>query len=93
MTRKCCIFNVLQGNGITAGDIKKLQEAGFYTVEAVAFAPKKFLIGVKGISEAKADKILVGLFIWSFCLDRTSLFRRRSKLVSFMDAGAEGLFV
>lgn len=50
---------MFQGNGITAGDIKKLQEAGFYTVEAVAFAPKKFLVTVKGISDAKADKILV----------------------------------
>ena len=51
-----------QGCGITAGDVKKLQEAGYHTVEAVAFAPKKQLITVKGISEAKADKILVSFF-------------------------------
>lgn len=38
--------------------MKKLEEAGFYTVESVAFAPKKALLGIKGISEAKADKIL-----------------------------------
>lgn len=54
-----CKFNLFQGNGITSGDIKKLQEAGYHTVEAVAFAPKKNLIVIKGISEAKADKILV----------------------------------
>jgi DNA repair protein RAD51 len=27
-------------------------------VESIAFTPKKNLLGVKGISEAKADKIL-----------------------------------
>lgn len=40
-------------------DIKKLQEAGYHTIESVAFATKKHLITVKGISETKADKILV----------------------------------
>lgn len=55
----------LQGQGITAADVKKLEEAGYHTVEAVAFAPKKHLITIKGISEAKADKILVGCCIIS----------------------------
>ena len=44
--------------GINQGDIKKLQEAGFTTVESVAYTPKKTLINVKGLSEAKIDKIL-----------------------------------
>ncbi|KAB0803275.1 hypothetical protein PPYR_00245 [Photinus pyralis] len=48
----------LEGNGITAADIKKLKESGYCTVESVAYAPKKFLLTIKGISEAKADKIL-----------------------------------
>lgn len=48
-----------QGNGITAGDIKKLEEAGYYTVEAVAYTPKKVLMTIKGISEGKADKIIL----------------------------------
>ncbi|ENN78154.1 DNA repair protein RAD51 homolog 1 [Dendroctonus ponderosae] len=47
----------LEGNGINAGDIKKLEEAGYHTVESVAFAPKKYLLSIKGISEQKADKI------------------------------------
>jgi DNA repair protein RAD51 len=38
--------------------VKKLCDAGFYTIESVAFTPKKNLLNVKGISEAKADKIL-----------------------------------
>ncbi|XP_057653666.1 DNA repair protein RAD51 homolog 1 [Diorhabda carinulata] len=48
----------LEGNGITSGDIKKLLEAGYHTIESVAFAPKKYLISIKGLSEAKAEKIL-----------------------------------
>jgi len=48
----------LESHGINASDVKKLEEAGFHTVESVAYAPKKNLIGIKGISEAKADKIL-----------------------------------
>lgn len=48
----------LEVNGINAADTKKLQEAGFYTVESVAYAPKKQLTTIKGISEAKADKLI-----------------------------------
>lgn len=46
--------------------MKKLEEAGFHTVEAVAYAPKKELLNIKGISEAKADKILVRVLWKSF---------------------------
>ena len=61
-------------NGITDGDVKKLQEAGLHTIEAVAYTPKKLLLAIKGISENKADKILVNhytffviiFFIFSF---------------------------
>ncbi|XP_055639139.1 DNA repair protein RAD51 homolog 1 [Toxorhynchites rutilus septentrionalis] len=53
------LIGKLEGNGITSGDIKKLAEAGYHTVESIAFAPKKHLIAIKGISEAKADKILL----------------------------------
>jgi DNA repair protein RAD51 len=45
--------------GIGNADIKKLQEAGFCTVESIAFAPRKNLLAVKGISDAKADKLAV----------------------------------
>jgi len=36
-----------------------MEEAGYFTVEAVAYVPKKSLLSIKGISEAKADKIIV----------------------------------
>ncbi|KAL6937845.1 recombinase rad51 [Hanseniaspora osmophila] len=49
----------LQVNGISPGDLKKLRESGLHTVEAIAYAPKKDLMEVRGISEAKADKLLM----------------------------------
>lgn len=48
----------MQSSGISATDIKKLKEGGYYTVESVAYAPKKALLAIKGISETKADRIL-----------------------------------
>ncbi len=48
----------LERHGLSAGDVKKLMEAGYNTVESVVYAPKKNLLAIKGISEAKADKIL-----------------------------------
>ena len=48
-----------QAHGISAQDCKKLQEAGYFTVEAVAYATKKALISVKGISEQKVFKIVL----------------------------------
>ena len=47
----------LEELGISGSDIKKLMEAGYHTVESVSFTPKKALINVKGLSEAKIDKI------------------------------------
>ena len=44
--------------GVSASDVKKLSEAGFMTVESVAHATRKRLLMVKGISEAKADKLI-----------------------------------
>lgn len=48
----------LQACGISAVDIKKLKDAGHCTVEAVAYSPKKELVQIKGLSDAKVDKII-----------------------------------
>ncbi|PKU60659.1 DNA repair protein RAD51 like [Dendrobium catenatum] len=48
----------LQVSGIAAIDIKKLRDAGLCTVEAIAYSPRKELLQIKGISEAKVDKII-----------------------------------
>jgi hypothetical protein len=47
----------LQGCEIAAMDVKKLKDAGFVTVEAVARAAKKELVAIKGLSDVKVDKI------------------------------------
>lgn len=52
-------------NGITAKDIRVLNDAGLYTVEAIAMTAKKHLIAINGISENKADKLLVSTMIKS----------------------------
>ena len=61
---KTLLYLSLKAHGISATDVKKMEEAGYYTVEAIAYAPKKHLLAIKGISEAKADKILVRKTFW-----------------------------
>lgn len=48
----------LESCGINATDVKKLMENGYHTVESIAYATRKALTAVKGISDAKADKLL-----------------------------------
>jgi meiotic recombination protein DMC1 len=47
----------LQDSGINAGDLTKLKNAGFCTVMSVIMATKKELLNVKGISDAKVEKL------------------------------------
>ncbi|CAI0401944.1 unnamed protein product, partial [Linum tenue] len=54
-----------QESGIASIDVKKLKEAGLCTVESVAYSPRKELLQIKGISEAKVDKIIeAGMCCW-----------------------------
>ena len=46
------------GNGISKNDIDNLKDAGYYTVQALSMATRKDLEKIKGISEAKANKLL-----------------------------------
>jgi DNA repair protein RAD51 len=48
----------VKASGIAALDVKKLKDAGHCTVESVAYCPRKDLLQIKGISEAKVDKII-----------------------------------
>jgi DNA repair protein RAD51 len=43
--------------GVSAQDCKRLAEAGFATIESVAFAPRKELVKINGLSENKVAKI------------------------------------
>jgi hypothetical protein len=51
-------LSALEGSGVTTADLKKPADAGFTTVESIAFSTKKQIAEVKGISEAKADKVI-----------------------------------
>ena len=48
----------LETVGINNNDIKKLEEAGLLTIEAVMYTTKKALTKVKGLSENKVAKIM-----------------------------------
>ena len=47
----------LQAHGINVADIKKLKSAGICTVLGIQMITKKKLCSIKGLSEAKVDKI------------------------------------
>jgi DNA repair protein RAD51 len=55
-----------------------LKDAGLCTVESVAFSPRKELLQIKGISEAKVDKIIEAgmslLSLFLFLQDFLSLY-------------------
>ena len=85
------LFISLQQHGISANDVKKLVDAGFFTVEAVAYTPKKALLAVKGISEAKADKILaevVKLIPMGFTT-ATEFHQKRSEIIQITTGSKE----
>lgn len=46
-----------QDLGVAAVDIKKLKEGGINTIESLAFASKRELCEIKGMSDAKVAKI------------------------------------
>ncbi|KAH7298259.1 hypothetical protein KP509_25G033900 [Ceratopteris richardii] len=52
------LIEKLTAQGINAGDIKKLQDAGIYTCNGLLMHTKKTLTAIKGLSEAKVDKIV-----------------------------------
>jgi DNA repair protein RAD51 len=85
------LIHKLEGNGITAGDIKKLEDAGLYTIEGVAFTPKKHLITIKGISEAKADKIIAeaSKHVPMGFTTATEIHARRAELISITTGSRE----
>lgn len=84
-------FSQYQEHGISANDVKKLQEAGFHTVESIAYTPKKALLAIKGISEAKADKILneASKLVPMGFTTATEFHMRRSELVMITTGSKE----
>ncbi|CAG0887575.1 unnamed protein product [Darwinula stevensoni] len=55
-----CFFqdvDLLQNHGINVADLKKLKAAGICTVKGVQMTTKRKLVGIRGLSEAKVEKI------------------------------------
>jgi len=52
------LVDKLQEFGVNAGDLKKLKAAGIHTISGVLMQTKKSLLQIKGISDAKVEKIL-----------------------------------
>jgi len=50
-------IELLQNHGINVADIKKLKSAGICTVKGIQMVTKKKLCNIKGLSEAKVDKM------------------------------------
>lgn len=51
------LVDELQNHGVGAADIQKLKIAGICTIKGVNMTSKRNLAKVKGLSEAKVDKI------------------------------------
>jgi len=47
----------LEGNGINKNDLQKLADGGFMTVEAVAYSTVAALLKIKGLGDAKVQKM------------------------------------
>ncbi|KAL4997136.1 Rad51-domain-containing protein [Aspergillus recurvatus] len=70
--------------GLTSRDIKLFVDAGYHTVESIAYTPKRLLEQIKGISEQKATKILVeaAKLVPMGFTTATEMHARRSELIS-----------
>ncbi|XP_076891621.1 meiotic recombination protein DMC1 homolog [Bidens hawaiensis] len=82
----------LTSHGINAGDVKKLQDAGIYTCNGLMMHTKKNLTGIKGLSEAKVDKICEAaekLVNFGYITGRDALLRR--KAVVRITSGSQAL--
>lgn len=59
--------------GVNAGDIKKAREAGYHTIQALQMNHSKHLKDIKGLSEAKIDKLLEASYKFvNVCAFRTA---------------------
>ena len=48
----------LAAMGINAGDLKKAKDSGISSIQGLLMSTRKDLAGIKGLSDAKVDKIL-----------------------------------
>ncbi|XP_008295018.1 meiotic recombination protein DMC1/LIM15 homolog [Stegastes partitus] len=61
-------IDLLQKHGINMADIKKLKSVGICTVKGIQMTTRKALCNIKGLSEAKVEKIkeAAGKMLWEY---------------------------
>jgi meiotic recombination protein DMC1 len=82
----------LESLGIAGADLKKLKLAGFHTVSSLLMATTTHLTSIKGLSEAKVEKIqeaVKRLNISSFITAKQSLEQRKN--IVYLTTGARAL--
>ncbi|CEJ03468.1 Putative DNA repair protein RAD51 [Rhizopus microsporus] len=86
------LITTLEKYGIALSDVKKLQAAGFYTLESVAYSPKKAVLAIKGLSEAKVDKIYkeVNMMIDTGFTTAMEIHSRRNEMI-YITTGSKEL--
>lgn len=83
----------LESLGVASADIKKLKQSGFFTVSSLVMATTLQLTGIKGLSEAKVEKIqeaVKKLNISSFITAKQALEQRKNNIV-YLTTGARAL--
>ncbi|ABW98144.1 rad51 (nucleomorph) [Hemiselmis andersenii] len=73
----------LTEKGISPSDIKNLRNSGYHTIRSVAYTSKKKLIEIRGISEAKAEKLLneaYKIVPMGFCTGRDAYINRQEMI-------------
>lgn len=82
-------LQVLEQYGVASGDIKKLIDSGFNTVESIAYSPRKAVLAVKGISENKAEKIISeAAKLVPMGFSTATLFHQARKELVFISTGS-----
>jgi len=72
--------------------LKKLKEAGYGTVEAILFTPRKHLVLVKGLSENKVDKIIaVAQTLINMSFQTASSYFEKRKDQVYLSTGSKTL--
>ncbi|CAK7244137.1 MAG: RecA recombinase Rhp51 [Sporothrix thermara] len=69
--------------GLTKRDIQLLQDGGYYTVESVAYTPRRALEQIKGISDLKATRMIneASKLVPMGFTTATEIHQRRSELI------------
>ena len=89
------IFNPVESlleQGINQSDINKLKDAGFHTVESITYATKKILVNIKGLSEAKVDKIVEACSrICHLGFEPSNIFLEKRMNLTYITTGSKEL--